>query len=58
MAIRNGAQQPHRNNIVEQDQRAIEKRCAAMLGLKSFETAAITLAGIELRIESAKGSYR
>lgn len=36
------------NNIVEQDHRAIKRRCAAMLGLKSFRTAQITLAGIEL----------
>lgn len=36
------------NNIVEQDHRAIKRRCASMLGLKSFTTAAITLAGIEL----------
>lgn len=36
------------NNIVEQDHRAIKRRCAAMLGLKSFTTASVTLAGIEL----------
>lgn len=36
------------NNIVEQDHRAIKRRCAPMLGFKSFKTAAITLAGIEL----------
>ena len=36
------------NNIVEQDHRAIKRRCAPMLGLKSFRTASITLAGIEL----------
>jgi transposase-like protein len=36
------------NNIVEQDHRAIKRRCASMLGLKSYRTAAITLAGIEL----------
>jgi transposase-like protein len=36
------------NNIVEQDHRAIKRRCASMLGLKSFKTAKITLAGIEL----------
>jgi transposase-like protein len=36
------------NNIVEQDHRAIKRRCASMLGLKSFNTAAITFAGIEL----------
>ena len=36
------------NNIVEQDHRAIKQRCASMLGLKSFPTAAITFSGIEL----------
>jgi transposase-like protein len=36
------------NNIVEQDHRAIKRRCASMLGLKTFRTAAITLAGVEL----------
>jgi transposase-like protein len=36
------------NNIVEQDHRAIKRRCAPMLGLKSFATAAVTFAGVEL----------
>lgn len=36
------------NNIVEQDHRAIKRRCAPMLALKSFRTAAVTLAGVEL----------
>jgi transposase-like protein len=36
------------NNVVEQDHRAIKQRCASMLGLKSFRSAAITLAGVEL----------
>ena len=36
------------NNIVEQDHRAIKRRCASMLGLKSFATAAVTLSGVEL----------
>ena len=36
------------NNIVEQDHRAIKRRCAAMLGLKGFRTAQVTLAGVEL----------
>jgi transposase-like protein len=35
-------------NIVEQDHRAIKRRCASMAGFKSFDNAAITLAGIEL----------
>lgn len=36
------------NNIVEQDHRAIKRRCAPMLAMKSFRTAATTLAGVEL----------
>jgi transposase-like protein len=36
------------NNIVEQDHRVIKRRCASMLALKTFESAAITFAGIEL----------
>ena len=36
------------NNIVEQDHRAIKRRCASMAGFKSFATASITIAGIEL----------
>ncbi|HUQ10996.1 MAG TPA: IS6 family transposase [Steroidobacteraceae bacterium] len=36
------------NNIVEQDHRAIKRRCASMLGLKSYRSASITLAGVEL----------
>lgn len=36
------------NNIVEQDHRFIKKIVKPMLGFKSFESAEITLAGIEL----------
>ena len=47
------------NNIVEQDHRAIKRRCASILGLKSFKTAAITFAGIELahRIRKQQFSF-
>jgi len=47
------------NNIVEQDHRAIKRRCASMLGVKSFGNAAITLAGIELahRIHKRQFSF-
>jgi len=47
------------NNIVEQDHRAIKSRCAPMLALKSFRTAAITLAGVELaqRIRKRQFSF-
>lgn len=36
------------NNIVEQDHRGIRQRYHPMLGFKSFATAAVTIAGIEL----------
>jgi len=36
------------NNIVEQDHRAIKRRCASMTGFKFFHNAAVTLSGIEL----------
>ena len=45
------------NNVVEQDHRAIKQRCASMLGLKSFRSAEITLAGIELAHRIRKGQY-
>ncbi|MEO7774186.1 MAG: IS6 family transposase [Steroidobacteraceae bacterium] len=45
------------NNIVEQDHRAIKGRCASMLGLKSFRTAAVTLSGIELAHRMRKRQF-
>jgi putative transposase len=36
------------NNLVEQDHRAVERVTRSMLGLKSFDAAHVTLAGIEL----------
>jgi transposase-like protein len=50
---------PYLNNIVEQDHCAIKRRCASMLGFKSFGNAAITLAGIELahRIRKRQFSF-
>jgi transposase-like protein len=45
------------NNVIEQDHRAIKGRCAPMLGLKSYRTAAITLAGVELAHRIRKNQY-
>jgi transposase-like protein len=47
------------NNIIEQDHRAIKRRCAWMTGFKSARTAAITLSGIELahRIRKRQFSF-
>ena len=51
---------PYLNNLVEQDHRAIKRRCAAMVGgFRSFGSAAITLTGIELahRIRKRQFSF-
>jgi transposase-like protein len=45
------------NNIVEQDHRAIKRRCAPMMGFKSVHNAGITLAGIELAHRIRKGQF-
>ena len=38
----------YRNNLIEQEHRGIKSRIGPMLGLKSFDCAATTIAGIEL----------
>jgi hypothetical protein len=45
------------NNIVEQDHRAIKRRCAPMLAMKSFRTAATALAGVELAHRIRKSQF-
>ena len=46
------------NNIVEQDHRAVKRVARPMLGFKSFRSAAVTLAGIELMHMIRKGQLR
>src|SRR5882672_5875007 len=46
------------NNIVEQDHRRIKQRIVPMLGFKRFDTATITISGIELAERSRKLSSR
>ena len=46
------------NNIVEQDHRRIKHRIRSMLGFKQFETAAITISGIELAEKIRKGQFK
>jgi transposase-like protein len=46
------------NNIVEQDYRRIKQRIRPMLGLKRFETAAITISGIELAEKIRKDQFK
>ncbi|MES0864340.1 IS6 family transposase [Ruegeria sp. SCPT10] len=45
------------NNIIEQDHRVIKRRIRLMLGLKSFDSAASALAGIELVNMIRKGQF-
>lgn len=45
------------NNVVEQDHRSVKLRIGPMLGVKQFENAAITIAGIELMHHIRKGQF-
>jgi transposase-like protein len=46
------------NNVVEQDHRRVKHRIAPMLGFKRFDTATITISGIELAEKIKKGSVQ
>jgi transposase-like protein len=46
------------NNVVEQDHRRIKHRIRPMLGFKQFETAAITISGIELAEKIRKHQFK
>jgi putative transposase len=46
------------NNIVQQDHRPIQRQVRPMLGFKSFRSAAVTLACIELMLMIQKGQLR
>ena len=45
------------NNLIEQDHRSVKQRIAVMLGLKRFQNAATTIAGIELMHRIRKGQF-
>ena len=45
------------NNVVEQDHRRIKQRIRPMLGFKRFETAAVTIRGIELGEKIKKNQF-
>jgi transposase-like protein len=46
------------NNGVEQDHRRIKQRIGPMLGFKRFDTAAVTISGIELAARIRKGQFK
>ncbi len=46
------------NNTIEQDHRRIKQRLRPMLGLKSFQTAAIVIGGIELAEKIQEGTVQ
>jgi transposase-like protein len=46
------------NNGIEQDHRRVKHRIGAMVGLKSFSTAGVTISGIELTEKIRKGQVQ
>ena len=46
------------NNMIEQDHRRIKQRIRPMLGFKRFDTAAITITGIELAEKIRKHQFK
>ncbi|MBI3411785.1 MAG: DDE-type integrase/transposase/recombinase, partial [Planctomycetes bacterium] len=46
------------NNLIEQDHRRIKQRLRPMLRLKSFQTAAVVIGGIELAEKIKKGQFK
>jgi transposase-like protein len=45
------------NNLTEQDHRNVKSRINAMLGFKRFQSAAVTISGIELMHRIRKGQF-
>jgi transposase-like protein len=46
------------NNVVEQDHRRVKRRTGPMLGFKRFDTATITISGIELAEKIKKAQFK
>jgi transposase-like protein len=46
------------NNVIEQDHRRIKQRVRPMLGFKRFDTAAVTIRGIELAEKIKKRQFK
>lgn len=45
------------NNLIEQDHRRVKQRVYPMLGFKRFDSAAVTISGIELAHKIKKGQF-
>ena len=43
------------NNLIEQDHRRVKQRISSILGFKRFDTAVVTISGIELAEKIKKG---
>src|SRR5260370_7520935 len=54
--VRIGSSQ-YLNNVVEQDHRRIKQRIRPMLGFKRFETAPVTIRGLELAEKIKKNQF-
>ena len=46
------------NNVIEQDHRRVKQRTRPMLGFKRFDTAAVTISGIELAEKVKKNQFK
>ena len=46
------------NNLIEQHHRRVKQRIRAMAGLKTFETAVVTISGIELAEKIRKRQFK
>ena len=46
------------NNEIEQDHRRVKQRIRPMLGFKCFQTAAVTISGIELAAKTRKHQFK
>jgi transposase-like protein len=53
-----GPFQQYLNNRIEQDHRRVKRRIRPMLGFKRFETAAVTISGIELAAKIRKQQFK
>jgi transposase-like protein len=46
------------NNLIEQDHRRVKQRISSILGFKRFDTAVVTISGIELAEKIKKGQFK